>query len=244
MLLLLLYGKFSHHSPWFYVEGEYLGVTLSGGSPMNCVCVCGVGVTVYMTIAFFDSAKFVPTYGQDVMEYLCIDFLVSPNGRASYCMINGSFIIIMFRSQNVVMCSFHTVIYIGRARLPNRWPSKNRRAVFILSTRLARIDWMECFFLFHLNRRRGQWPIGGSVKAHAQSVANGMLKGDFSVSLEQSNMCHTMIRHWWLHSKQIKLDDSAFLRTQSYITEICYFEYLPSLLFGSQKPFSPQFRAI
>ena len=26
-----------------------------------------------------------------------------------------------------------------------------------------------------------------------------------------------------------KLDDSAFLRTQSYITEICYFEYLLSL---------------
>ena len=42
----------------------------------------------------------------------------------------------------------------------------------------------------------------------------------------------------------IKLDDSAFFRTQSYITEICYFEYLPSLLFGWQKPFSPQFRAI
>ena len=34
-----------------------------------------------------------------------------------------------------------------------------------------------------------------------------------------------------------KLDDSAFFRTQSYITEICYFEYLPSLLFGWQKPF-------
>ena len=43
-----------------------------------------------------------------------------------------------------------------------------------------------------------------------------------------------------------KLDDSAFFRTQSYITKICYFEYLLSLLFGWQKPydFSPQFRAI
>ena len=28
-----------------------------------------------------------------------------------------------------------------------------------------------------------------------------------------------------------KLDDSAFLRTQSYITEICYFEFLPSFEF-------------
>ena len=28
-----------------------------------------------------------------------------------------------------------------------------------------------------------------------------------------------------------------FFRTQSYITEICYFEYLQSLLFGWQKPF-------
>ena len=29
-----------------------------------------------------------------------------------------------------------------------------------------------------------------------------------------------------------KLDDSAFFRTQCYITEICYFEFLPSLFFG------------
>ena len=35
----------------------------------------------------------------------------------------------------------------------------------------------------------------------------------------------------------VELDDSAFLRTQSYITEICYFEYLLSLLFRWQKPF-------
>ena len=35
--------------------------------------------------------------------------------------------------------------------------------------------------------------------------------------------------------KEIKLDDSAFFRTQSYITEICYFEYL--LSFGLQKTF-------
>ena len=34
-----------------------------------------------------------------------------------------------------------------------------------------------------------------------------------------------------------KLDDSAFFRTLSYITKICYFEYLPSLLFRWQKPF-------
>ena len=34
-----------------------------------------------------------------------------------------------------------------------------------------------------------------------------------------------------------KLDDSAFFQTQSYITEICYFEYLLSLLFRWQKPF-------
>ena len=26
-----------------------------------------------------------------------------------------------------------------------------------------------------------------------------------------------------------KLDDSVFFRTQSYITELCYFKYLPSL---------------
>ena len=38
----------------------------------------------------------------------------------------------------------------------------------------------------------------------------------------------------------IKLDDSAFFQTQSYITEICYFDYLQSLLFGSQKPFFSQ----
>ena len=31
--------------------------------------------------------------------------------------------------------------------------------------------------------------------------------------------------------------DSAFFRTQSYITKICYFEYLPSLLFGWYKLF-------
>ena len=42
----------------------------------------------------------------------------------------------------------------------------------------------------------------------------------------------------WVKQKQnLKLEDSAFFRTQSYITEICCFEYLPSLLFGSQKPF-------
>ena len=29
----------------------------------------------------------------------------------------------------------------------------------------------------------------------------------------------------------VKLDDSAFLRTQSYITEICYFEFLWSFEF-------------
>ena len=34
-----------------------------------------------------------------------------------------------------------------------------------------------------------------------------------------------------------KLDDSAFFRTQSYITDICYFEYIQSLFFGWQKPF-------
>ena len=38
-------------------------------------------------------------------------------------------------------------------------------------------------------------------------------------------------RYWELtrHDKQYtikELDDSAFLRTQSYITEICYFEFL------------------
>ena len=33
------------------------------------------------------------------------------------------------------------------------------------------------------------------------------------------------------------LNDSAFFRTQSYITEICYFEDLLSLLFRWQKPF-------
>ena len=32
-----------------------------------------------------------------------------------------------------------------------------------------------------------------------------------------------------------KLDYSAFFRTYSYITEICYFEYLQSLLLGWQK---------
>ena len=34
-----------------------------------------------------------------------------------------------------------------------------------------------------------------------------------------------------------KLDDSAFFPTPSYITGICYFEYLLSLLFRWQKPF-------
>ena len=38
-------------------------------------------------------------------------------------------------------------------------------------------------------------------------------------------------------NKIVKLDDSAFYQTQSYITEICYFEYLLSLLFRWQKPF-------
>ena len=40
---------------------------------------------------------------------------------------------------------------------------------------------------------------------------------------------------WYIH----KLDDSAFFLTQSYITKICYFEFLPSLLFGWQKPYFP-----
>ena len=35
----------------------------------------------------------------------------------------------------------------------------------------------------------------------------------------------------------MELDDSAFFRTQSYITETCYFKFLPNLLFGCQKPF-------
>ena len=41
-----------------------------------------------------------------------------------------------------------------------------------------------------------------------------------------------------------KLDDSAFFWTQSYITEICYFEYLQSLFLDGKNHFSPQFRAI
>ena len=36
-----------------------------------------------------------------------------------------------------------------------------------------------------------------------------------------------------LYLNYIKLDDSAFFRTQSYITEICHSEYL--LSFGLQK---------
>ena len=34
-----------------------------------------------------------------------------------------------------------------------------------------------------------------------------------------------------------KLDDSVFFRIQSYITKICYFAYLLSLLFRWQKQF-------
>ena len=45
----------------------------------------------------------------------------------------------------------------------------------------------------------------------------------------------------WL---KIKLDDSAFFLTQSYITEICYFEYLLSFGLQKKKHFSPKFRAI
>ena len=37
--------------------------------------------------------------------------------------------------------------------------------------------------------------------------------------------------------KRMKPDDSALFRTHSYITKICYFEYLPSLVFGWQKTF-------
>ena len=43
---------------------------------------------------------------------------------------------------------------------------------------------------------------------------------------------------------KIKLDDSAFFRTQSYITEICYFEYLLSFRLQKKPHFSPKFRAI
>ena len=42
---------------------------------------------------------------------------------------------------------------------------------------------------------------------------------------------------------KFKIDDSAFFRTQIHITDIYYFEYLPSLLFGWQKPFSPHSQA-
>ena len=37
----------------------------------------------------------------------------------------------------------------------------------------------------------------------------------------------------------MKLDDSAFFRTQSYITEICYPEYLLSFGLQKKKIFSP-----
>ena len=41
-----------------------------------------------------------------------------------------------------------------------------------------------------------------------------------------------------------KLDASAFFGTQSYITELCYFEFLPNLLLDGQNQDSHQFRAI
>ena len=41
---------------------------------------------------------------------------------------------------------------------------------------------------------------------------------------------------------QSQLDDSAFLRTQSYITEICYFEYLQVCFLDGKNQFSPQFK--
>ena len=44
--------------------------------------------------------------------------------------------------------------------------------------------------------------------------------------------------------KTSELDDFAFFRTQSYISKICCFNFLPSLLFGWQNHFSHQFRAI
>ena len=51
-------------------------------------------------------------------------------------------------------------------------------------------------------------------------------------------MCNTT-------QKYLKLDDSAFFRTQSSITEICYFEYLYQVRFlDGKNHFSPQFRAI
>ena len=39
-----------------------------------------------------------------------------------------------------------------------------------------------------------------------------------------------------INHSNMKLDDSAFFQTQSYITEICYFEYLLSLLFAFFSP--------
>ena len=56
------------------------------------------------------------------------------------------------------------------------------------------------------------------------------LKREFSRS-EKSGFFHFYIMF------NVELDDSAFFRTQSYITEICYFEYLLSLLYRWQKPF-------
>ena len=44
-----------------------------------------------------------------------------------------------------------------------------------------------------------------------------------------SKMISTRFNQPWVNRK--KLDDSAFLRTQSYITEICYFEFLWSFEF-------------
>ena len=41
---------------------------------------------------------------------------------------------------------------------------------------------------------------------------------------------NSYISQIFLWFKYVKLDDSAFFRTQSYITEICYFEYLLSML--------------
>ena len=60
-------------------------------------------------------------------------------------------------------------------------------------------------------------------------------------------MARTAVRYMWSHYDHVntiqdytdyydhenhkeKLDDSAFFRTQSYITELCYIKFLPNLL--------------
>ena len=66
-------------------------------------------------------------------------------------------------------------------------------------------------------------------KLHSLTTLVSPKSSKYNISISNGPIAfkfYTEVKYLKLHKTNYQLDDSAFLRTRSYITEICYFEFL------------------